>query len=80
MDCRDPFAHRPVAFDQRRTAYLRLHGAPPGKRMYSYRYTAEDLQRLKTMVESLPVAEALLFFNNISMAADAAAFQRLAGL
>ncbi|RLF48928.1 MAG: DUF72 domain-containing protein [Thermoplasmata archaeon] len=43
--CTDPFAENPArGIDN--TYYLRLHGSPPGKKMYSYEYTEDDLSTL----------------------------------
>lgn len=55
--------------------YYRLHGL--GKRLYSYRYTNEDLSRLKEIVLSGEAGEAYVMFNNISMKDDCLRFQRL---
>jgi len=76
IDVRDPFRGRPASFGPHRTAYLRLHGSPPGLRPYRYSYTAGDLIRLEEKIRSLPVREALVFFNNLSMDRDARAFLR----
>ena len=73
IHCTDPFQDWPQAGD---FLYLRLHGAPPGARMYYYRYTPADLKWLRgelTRRGSL----AYVLFNNVYMAQDALAFKRL---
>ncbi len=40
----DPFADEPDTHTD--FAYFRLHGSPPGKRMYRYTYTEGDLKEL----------------------------------
>jgi len=58
----DPFGRQPVT---RETAYFRLHGSPPGKRMYYYDYTEKDLKKLLEWCE--PFEQVYCFFNNMSM-------------
>jgi len=60
----DPFARLPLTED---TAYLRLHGAPPGDRMYRYDYTPTDLRWLAELISSLAADEVYLLFNNDHM-------------
>ena len=75
VSCVDPFAADPVYFGKSRVAYFRLHGSPPGKQMYKYKYTDQDLRELKKKVESLRgVDEAYVLFNNIWMREDALRF------
>ncbi|MDH5199559.1 MAG: DUF72 domain-containing protein [Candidatus Bathyarchaeota archaeon] len=57
--------------------HYRLHGL--GKRLYSYRYTDEDLSRLKEIVLGGEAREAYVMFNNVSMKDDCLRFQRLLG-
>lgn len=66
----DPFLLLPLYTLEGRTAYLRLHGSPPGKRLYAYRYTDDDLYKLKELIENLKTDEVYLFFNNVSMYED----------
>jgi uncharacterized protein YecE (DUF72 family) len=54
-------------------SYFRLHGSPPGKRMYSYTYTNEDLETLKSSCKTEPY----VLFNTISMVEDALRFHKL---
>ena len=70
----DPFAAELV--DQPR-AYFRLHGSPPGPKMYSYKYTDADLRRILEFCDE--VDEAYVVFNNASMFDDARRFHDLAG-
>ncbi len=73
IHCTDPFRENPATGPP---FYLRLHGSPPGKKMYSYRYTAEDLLRLRDWVASLDrEGEGYCLFNNLSMWDDALAFR-----
>ncbi|MEX2752250.1 MAG: DUF72 domain-containing protein, partial [Candidatus Freyarchaeota archaeon] len=72
----DPFASEP-AFLAQNTAYLRLHGAPPGKKMYRYTYSDSDLYRLRDIIQSINAKQCYLLFNNITMREDALRFQKL---
>ncbi|MDI6888481.1 MAG: DUF72 domain-containing protein [Methanocellales archaeon] len=69
----DPFARKP-AYEQDIT-YFRLHGSPPGKRMYHYKYSTKDLKRLAQMCQSY--REVYCLFNNIHMLGDALLFQKM---
>lgn len=73
----DPFAGEPVHLSSRRILYLRLHGSPPGKRMYSYTYTDGDLQRLERFLRRFEFSKAYVMFNNVTMFDDAYRFLRL---
>jgi len=76
--CVDPFAREPVFFSKG-TAYLRLHGRPPGDRMYYYRYTDGDLRWLLEKCRGLEAEglEVYCLFNNVYMGEDAERFTRL---
>ncbi len=78
IHCVDPFAAspRPGA-----VAYFRLHGAPPGERMYRYTYTDADLQRLQRMVQQELDAgrDVYCLFNNVTMWEDALRFREILG-
>ena len=74
IDVVDPFANNPQYFTKKRIAYFRLHGSPPGKRMYSYKYLRKDLEILKKKIEGLKVKEVYCLFNNIWMKEDALKF------
>ncbi len=68
----DPFSRLPLS---RGTIYLRLHGSPPGTRMYRYDYTTADLRRLARTISSLAADEAYVLFNNDHMYANALAYK-----
>jgi len=69
----DPLVKAPAYRGDAR--YYRLHGL--GKRLYSYKYTDEDLSRLKEIVLDGEASEAYVMFNNISMKDDCLRYQRL---
>ena len=71
----DPFKESPLRGDP---YYLRLHGSPPGRKMYSYKYTKEDLRYLKRVVEGLE-GDVYVVFNNIWMCEDALRFKGTIG-
>ena len=66
----DPFDREPATYG---LAYFRLHGSPPGKTMYRYRYKDEDLDRLRAICREYD--DAYVMFNNLSMHADALRFR-----
>ena len=70
--CVDPFAREPLHFSKE-TAYLRLHGRPPGERMYYYKYNDEDLRWLLERFRDLEAEglEVYCLFNNVYMGEDA---------
>src|SRR5437867_3915875 len=68
----DPFDKEPATYG---LAYFRLHGSPPGKTMYRYAYTDEDLARLQTICREYD--DAYVMFNNLSMHQDAVRFRSL---
>ena len=67
IHCVDPFKNKPLFGDVR---YFRLHGITG----YAYRYSDEDLQRLKELVEEKPT---YVLFNNNWMKDDALRFGEL---
>ncbi len=69
IDAVDPFRRESVTSLQ----YFRLHGSPPGKRMYSYTYTDEDLRNLFSFCND----DTYVLFNNVTMFEDALRFQKL---
>jgi len=77
IHCTDPFKGLPVTGGE--VVYLRLHGAPPGERMYYYAYTEGDLLWLKRALEALEADRAYVMFNNVYMAGDALRFMRIWG-
>ncbi len=69
VHCTDPFKWLPVLNGD--IAYLRLHGVPPGTKMYRYTYTDEDLQFLREQVLRLHADVVYVLFNNDTMCSDA---------
>jgi uncharacterized protein YecE (DUF72 family) len=72
VDCTDPFVRLP---EKKELAYFRLHGSPPGKKLYRYKYTEEDLSFLLQCCKMYE--EVYCLFNNIYMWEDALRFQRM---
>lgn len=70
----DPFVGRPLTAG---CAYLRLHGCPPGERMYRYDYTREDLLGLARSLAALESEEVYVLFNNDHMMENALAFKEM---
>ena len=75
IHCTDPFRSLPVLTEP--LTYLRLHGSPPGQRMYRYTYTDEDLRWLASELAKLEVEEVYLLFNNDTMYRDALRFRNI---
>lgn len=74
----DPFKANPTVSQP--FAYLRLHGVPPGTRMYRYTYSDADLQNLRERCLSLTAPVVYVLFNNDTMIADAQRFlERIRG-
>lgn len=69
IDGTDPFKRAPVT----EPLYFRLHGSPPGNRMYTYQYQDGDLRTLLSFCEEATY----VLFNNISMVDDALRFKKL---
>ncbi len=74
IHCTDPFREE-VLYGE--TRYYRLHGSPPGEKMYRYRYREEDFRSLSKKIDPdlKQVEEVYLLFNNLSMWDDARAFR-----
>ncbi len=68
----DPFAQDPATIG---LAYFRLHGSPPGPKIYAYTYTDEDLAMVRTKAEEYD--DAYVLFNNRTMHDDATRLRRL---
>src|SRR2546426_905376 len=68
----DPFDKEPATYG---LAYFRLHGSPPGKTMYQYTYTDEDLARLMAICREYD--DTYVMFNNETMHRDAVRFAEL---
>ncbi len=76
VHCVDPFKENSQVGDIR---YYRLHGSPPGERMYRYKYTESDFQFLKRKLQEdllQPMDAIYLMFNNLNMWEDAREFIR----
>ncbi len=73
IHCVDPFAAQPESGTD--FGYFRLHGSPPGRRMYSYTYTDTDLQFLYERCKDF--SQVYVLFNNITMFDDALRFKRM---
>jgi uncharacterized protein YecE (DUF72 family) len=59
-------------------AYFRLHGSyEKGKINYRYKYSKEDLEKLKNVIYKLKVKEVFVLFNNIYMKDSATEFLKL---
>ncbi|UCE39452.1 MAG: DUF72 domain-containing protein [Thermoplasmata archaeon] len=74
IHCVDPFKDMPLT---QQKAYFRLHGSPPGKTMYNYRYTKSDLQLLKKKCSGFD--EVYCMFNNVFMYDNALEFMDIMG-
>jgi uncharacterized protein YecE (DUF72 family) len=75
VHCVDPFREAPVTAPP---FYLRLHGSPPGNRMYTYHYTGDDLRWLRDWIAGREgEGEVYCLFNNLSMWQDACTFRDL---
>ncbi|MHA1506780.1 MAG: DUF72 domain-containing protein [Candidatus Asgardarchaeia archaeon] len=69
----DPFDRLPL--HKGRMVYFRLHGSPPGTKMYRYKYEEEDLRYLISVLEKFSHCEmAYVLFNNVYMREDALRF------
>jgi len=78
IHCVDLFRTSPCAFSSHKIGYIRLHGKPPGKEMYKYKYKDKDLEKLLKSVKSISEAkETYILFNNIYMYEDALRFMDL---
>jgi len=76
VHCVDPFREKALFGKSR---YYRLHGTPPGEKMYRYTYLPQDFERLKQIItdDSLKNFEIYCLFNTISMWKGACVFQNL---
>lgn len=73
----DPFKWFPPV-TKTASYYFRLHGIGPREVNYKYKYSVEDLQKLKNLVRGLGEArEAYVMFNNVYMREDALNFKEL---
>ncbi len=72
----DPFRWWPPTSGLSPTVYLRLHGIGGRETNYRYKYSDEDLARLKEMVAEVD-GEVFVMFNNVFMRDDATRFKRI---
>ncbi|HEX54755.1 MAG: hypothetical protein DRO95_06315 [Candidatus Altiarchaeales archaeon] len=73
VHCVDPFLRKPCCGE---FLYFRLHGSPPGERMYYYRYTNKDLTWLSKILRGYDKFSYVLF-NNIWMCESALKFMKI---
>ena len=75
----DPFKRDPVS--KHEVTYLRLHGIGPSEVNYRYKYTDEDLRKLRDKVMNyckyLNKKMVYVLFNNVYMSQDAERFSNL---
>jgi uncharacterized protein YecE (DUF72 family) len=71
--CSDPFAAGIVHVTH--IVYFRLHGSPPGRQMYCYDYTEQNLKKLSEKCKSFGDKEVYCLFNNLPMYKNALKFQ-----
>lgn len=77
IHCVDLFASKPLFLSSSKIVYTRLHGSPPGKKMYSYKYSDDDLKLLKKKLDEIEANEKYVLFNNIFMFEDALRFAQM---
>ncbi len=70
----DPFNFFPIL--EREITYFRLHGSPPGEKLYRYKYTRDDLSWLARKVGELK-GRIYVLFNNVWMNEDALEFKKI---
>ncbi|ADN51591.1 DUF72 domain-containing protein [Vulcanisaeta distributa] len=73
----DPFRHEVLV--PRDVTYFRLHGIGKGEVNYSYKYTDNDLGRLKAIIDGVESSTIYVMFNNVHMLDDALRFMKLIG-
>lgn len=71
----DPLKETPVWISS--TGYFRLHGL--GSRLYDYKYSDEDLLRLKQVISGFSSQRCYAMFNNIYSRDDSLRFKQLLG-
>ncbi len=78
ISCVDPLREEPLHFSKRKIGYYRLHGSYEGDRInYRYKYTIEDFNNLKSMIEKYDCNIVYVMFNNVYMREDARKFMEL---
>lgn len=75
IHCTDPFKMLPVI--EKQISYSRLHGKPPGNRMYKYNFKKKDLRRLKELIGKLDSKEKYILWNNYNMYEDLKKFEEI---
>ena len=70
----DPFVQLPVMDGD--ITYFRLHGSPPGERMYMYEYTDADLRYVSDTLKKFE-NDVYCLFNNVTMFRDALRLRRI---
>ncbi len=71
----DPLRALPVTLKE--ISYFRLHGIGGKEVNYRYKYTDEDLTKLRSVLNRLESKEAYVMFNNVYMASDAKRFKEI---
>lgn len=71
----DPFRHAPLSRTD--VYYFRLHGIGSGEVNYSYKYSDEDLVKLREIIETLSGRRVYVMFNNVYMFEDALRFKQI---
>ncbi len=71
----DPFRWAPVV--EKDATYFRLHGIGSAEVNYRYRYTDDDLMKLKEKVLNVGSKKVFVLFNNVYMRDDALRFKEL---
>lgn len=78
ISCVDPLVSKPLYFSKKKIAYFRLHGKHEKNKInYKHKYTQEELEKLKEIIESLKVNKAFILFNNTWMYEDSVEFKKL---
>lgn len=76
IHCVDPFRNSPQYFSTKKIAYFRLHGL--GKpTMYNYKFSKNELTKLKKIISNLNAKEVYVLFNNIFMYENALEFKEI---
>jgi uncharacterized protein YecE (DUF72 family) len=71
------YLRTPPMFPESLIAYTRLHGLGESEVNYKYKYTDEDLRRLKDIIKNLESEKVYVMFNNVYMLDDATRFRNM---